>query len=51
MLIKIELKKKRMYAWNLTAKTIMHEKDWIRFFKKITITGTIIGLNLNREIR
>lgn len=26
--------KKRMYAWNLTAKTIMHEKDWINFFKK-----------------
>lgn len=26
--------KKRMYAWNLTAKTIMHEKNWINFFKK-----------------
>lgn len=26
--------KKRMYAWNLTAKTIMHEKEWIKFFKK-----------------
>ena len=28
------LEKKRMYAWNLTAKTIMHEKKWIKFFKK-----------------
>ena len=27
-------KKKRMYAWNLTAKTIMHEKEWIKFFKE-----------------
>ncbi len=26
--------KKRMFAWNLTAKTIMSEKDWINFFKK-----------------
>ncbi len=26
--------KKRMYAWNLTAKTIMHEKEWIKFFKE-----------------
>ena len=28
------IEKKRMYAWNLTAKTIMHEKNWIKFFKK-----------------
>lgn len=31
--------KKRMYAWNLTAKTIMHEKDWIKFFKKNNYNG------------
>jgi len=28
------IEKKRMFSWNLTAKTIMHEKDWIIFFKK-----------------
>lgn len=28
------IEKKRMYAWNLTAKTIMNEKNWIKFFKK-----------------
>tara|TARA_B100000941_G_scaffold251626_1_gene198394 strand:+ start:116 stop:769 length:654 start_codon:yes stop_codon:yes gene_type:complete len=26
--------KKRMFAWNLTAKTIMSENSWIKFFKK-----------------
>jgi ubiquinone/menaquinone biosynthesis C-methylase UbiE len=26
--------KKRMFAWNLTAKTIMHESKWVKFFKK-----------------
>ena len=36
---KNRIEKKRMYAWNLTAKTIMHEKDWIRFFKKNNYNG------------
>ena len=31
--------KKRMFAWNLTAKTIMHVDDWIKFFKKNNYTG------------
>ncbi len=31
--------KKRMYAWNLTAKTIMHEKNWINFFKENNYDG------------
>lgn len=26
--------KKRMLAWNLTAKTIMHEMNWVKFFRK-----------------
>ena len=26
--------KNRMYKWNLTAKTILSEKNWIKFFKK-----------------
>ena len=36
---KNSIEKKRMYAWNLTAKTIMHEKEWIRFFKKNNYNG------------
>ena len=31
--------KKRMYAWNLTAKTIMHQKEWINFFKENNYDG------------
>ena len=31
--------KKRMYDWNLTAKTIMSVDDWVSFFKKIGYTG------------
>ena len=31
--------KKRMYDWNLTAKTIMSVEDWVSFFKKIGYTG------------
>ena len=31
--------KKLMHAWNLTAKTIMHEDEWIRFFKDVGYTG------------
>jgi len=34
-----EDEKKRMYAWNLTAKTIMTVDDWILFFKDNGYTG------------
>ena len=36
---KNELEKKRMDAWNLTAKTYMHRKDWIKLFKEINYNG------------
>lgn len=31
--------KQRMYDWNLTAKTIMHVEEWIRFFDHVDYTG------------
>jgi SAM-dependent methyltransferase len=31
--------KKRMYDWNLTAKTIMSVEEWVAFFKEIGYTG------------
>jgi len=31
--------KELMYAWNLTAKTIMHEDEWIGFFEDVGYTG------------
>ena len=31
--------KKRMFEWNLTAKTIMHKNEWIEFFKKNNYDG------------
>jgi ubiquinone/menaquinone biosynthesis C-methylase UbiE len=31
--------KDRMYAWNLTAKTIMSVDEWVQFFKEIGYTG------------
>lgn len=31
--------KERMYAWNLTAKTIMSVDEWISFFKEVGYTG------------
>ena len=34
-----EEEKEAMYAWNLTAKTIMHVDEWIEFFKEIGYTG------------
>jgi SAM-dependent methyltransferase len=34
-----EEEKKRMEAWNLTAKTMMHVDEWKLFFKKINYTG------------
>ena len=34
-----EDEKKRMFDWNLTAKTIMHKSDWVEFFKKNNYDG------------
>ena len=34
-----EEEKKRMYAWNLTAKTIMSVEEWKLFFKENNYTG------------
>ncbi|MFZ4477920.1 MAG: class I SAM-dependent methyltransferase [Saprospiraceae bacterium] len=34
-----EEEKSRMYAWNLTAKTIMPVNDWIAFFAEVGYTG------------
>jgi SAM-dependent methyltransferase len=31
--------KERMYAWNLTAKTIMSVDEWIKFFKDVNYNG------------
>jgi len=31
--------KKRMFQWNLTAKTIMSVEEWISFFKKVNYLG------------
>lgn len=31
--------KKRMFAWNLTAKTIMSDKEWKKFFKMNSYNG------------
>ena len=31
--------KKRMFAWNLTAKTIMSVEEWVSFFKEVGYTG------------
>jgi len=31
--------KEAMYAWNLTAKTIMHVDEWKKFFREIGYTG------------
>lgn len=34
-----EEEKEAMYAWNLTAKTIMHAEEWKAFFREIGYTG------------
>lgn len=34
-----DIEKERMYAWNLTAKTIMSVDEWILFFKEAGYTG------------
>jgi SAM-dependent methyltransferase len=31
--------KERMYAWNLTAKTIMSVEEWVAFFNEVGYTG------------
>lgn len=31
--------KEAMYAWNLTAKTIMHTDEWAAFFREVGYTG------------
>jgi len=34
-----DIEKERMFAWNLTAKTIMHVDEWKDFFKEVGYTG------------
>ena len=34
-----EAERQRMYAWNLTAKTIMHVDEWKAFFAEVGYTG------------
>ena len=34
-----EEEKRRMHAWNLTAKTIMSVDEWVRFFEEVGYTG------------
>ena len=34
-----EDEKERMYAWNLTAKTIMSVDEWVSFFNDVGYTG------------
>ena len=34
-----EEEKRRMYAWNLTAKTILHVDEWRELFDKAGYTG------------
>lgn len=34
-----DAEKERMYAWNLTAKTIMSVDEWVQFFKEVGYTG------------
>lgn len=34
-----EVEKEAMYAWNLTAKTIMHVDEWKTFFKEVGYSG------------
>lgn len=34
-----ELERKRMEAWNLTARTVMHVEEWKAFFNEVGYTG------------
>ena len=36
---KNKIEKERMFMWNLTAKTILHEKNWVKLFKKFSYKG------------
>ncbi len=36
---KDDAEKERMYAWNLTAKTIMSVDEWVSFFKEVGYSG------------
>ncbi len=37
--------KKNMFAWNLTAKTILHKNEWIKLFQKAGYTGEYFWFN------
>tara|TARA_A100001011_G_C14053687_1_gene732988 strand:- start:172 stop:828 length:657 start_codon:yes stop_codon:yes gene_type:complete len=37
--------KKRMFTWNLTAKTIMHTEEWKKFFKENEYSGDYFWFN------
>ncbi len=37
--------KEKMFAWNLTAKTIMHKDDWMKFFKENNYDGDYYWFN------
>ena len=37
--------KKKMFAWNLTAKTIMHVNEWLKFFEKNKYDGDYYWFN------
>ena len=34
-----KLEEERMYAWNLTALTIMSDKEWKKFFQEVGYSG------------
>ena len=38
-------KKKKMFAWNLTAKTIMHVNEWLKFFEENKYDGDYYWFN------
>ena len=40
-----EEEKKKMFAWNLTAKTIMHTDEWLKFFKENSYDGDYYWFN------
>ncbi len=40
-----EEERKKMYKWNLTAKTIMHVDEWIKFFKENNYNGEYYWFN------
>ena len=37
--------KKKMFAWNLTAKTIMHVNEWLKFFEENNYDGDYYWFN------